>query len=80
MSVATLPFPPQYTTRRPFRLSLVLAARAAFHDHSDRSSLSSEIRYENSKLLSTGGLQPMYIKLETCWGSGREELGPPRPS
>ena len=30
MSVATLPFPPQSTTRRPFRLSLVLAARAAF--------------------------------------------------
>ena len=31
MSVAILPFPPQSTTRRPFRLSLVLAARAAFH-------------------------------------------------
>ena len=30
MSVATLPFPPQSTTRRPFRRSLVLAARAAF--------------------------------------------------
>ena len=30
MSVAILPFPPQSTTRRPFRLSLVLAARAAF--------------------------------------------------
>ena len=30
MSLATLPFPPQSTTRRPFRLSLVLAARAAF--------------------------------------------------
>ena len=30
MSVATLPFPPQSTTRRPFRLSLVLAARATF--------------------------------------------------
>ena len=30
MSVATLPFPPQSTTRRPFRLSLVLAAGAAF--------------------------------------------------
>ena len=31
MSVATLPFPPQSTTHRPFRRSLVLAARAAFH-------------------------------------------------
>ena len=31
MSRATLPFPPQSTTRRPFRLSPVLAARAAFH-------------------------------------------------
>ena len=30
MSVATLLFPPQSTTRRPFRRSLVLAARAAF--------------------------------------------------
>ena len=37
MSVATLPFPPQSTTRRPFRLSLVLAARAAFQMGRDRS-------------------------------------------
>ena len=31
MSVATLPFPLQSTTCCPFHLSLVLAARAAFH-------------------------------------------------
>ena len=31
MSVATLPFPPQSTTRRPFRRSLLLAVRTAFH-------------------------------------------------